>query len=187
MGHDVFTVELTKELIKRDIIVLSAGCSSGGLENVGLMSTSAASLAGDNLRAVCESLKIPPVLNFGPCLAIGRLEIVATELAKDLGIDLPQLPLVLSAPQWLEEQALADGAFGLALGLPLHLAISPFIGGSKVVSKVLTEDLKTLTGGQLIIEDDVKKAADKLEAIVLDRRKNSDLNSYFDNYIFALI
>lgn len=157
MGHDVFTVELTKELIKRDIIVLSAGCSSGGLENVGLMSTSAASLAGDNLRAVCESLKIPPVLNFGPCLAIGRLEIVATELAKDLGIDLPQLPLVLSAPQWLEEQALADGAFGLALGLPLHLAISPFIGGSKVVSKVLTEDLKTLTGGQLIIEDDVKK------------------------------
>ena len=175
MGHDVFTVELTKELIKRDIIVLSAGCSSGGLENVGLMSTSAASLAGDNLRAVCESLKIPPVLNFGPCLAIGRLEIVATELAKDLGIDLPQLPLVLSAPQWLEEQALADGAFGLALGLPLHLAISPFIGGSKVVSKVLTEDLKTLTGGQLIIEDDVKKAADKLEAIVLDRREKLGL------------
>jgi len=63
----------------------------------------------------------------------------------------------------------------LALGLPLHLAISPFIGGSKVVSKVLTEDLKTLTGGQLIIEDDVKKAADKLEAIVLDRREKLGL------------
>ncbi len=147
MGHDVFTVELTKELIKRDIIVLSAGCSSGGLENVGLMSPSAAKLAGDNLREVCESLGIPPVLNFGPCLAIGRLEIVATELAKELGIDIPQLPLVLSAPQWLEEQALADGAFGLALGLPLHLAISPFIEGSKVVTTVLTESLKDLTGG----------------------------------------
>ncbi|WP_035293303.1 anaerobic carbon-monoxide dehydrogenase catalytic subunit [Clostridium sp. KNHs214] len=175
MGHDVFTVELTKELIKRDIIVLSAGCSSGGLENVGLMSPSASKLAGDNLREVCESLGIPPVLNFGPCLAIGRLEIVATELAKELGIDIPQLPLVLSAPQWLEEQALADGAFGLALGLPLHLAISPFIGGSKVVTKVLTEELKKLTGGQLIIEDDVKAAADKLEAIVIDRRKKLGL------------
>lgn len=169
-GHDVFTVELVKELIKRDILVLSAGCSSGGLENVGLMSPSAASLAGDSLRSVCESLGIPPVLNFGPCLAIGRLEMVAAQLAQTLSIDIPQLPLVLSAPQWLEEQALADGAFGLALGLPLHLAIDPFISGSKVVTGVLTEQLKGMTGGQLIVEGDVKKAADKLEAIVMDRR-----------------
>ncbi|MDR3595900.1 anaerobic carbon-monoxide dehydrogenase catalytic subunit [Clostridium sp.] len=174
-GHDVFTVELTKELIKRDIIVLSAGCSSGGLENVGLMSPSAASLAGDNLREVCESLGIPPVLNFGPCLAIGRLEIIASQLAEYLGIDIPQLPLVLSAPQWLEEQALADGAFGLALGLPLHLAIPPFMTGSKVVTKVLTEDLQSLTGGQLVLEDDVIEAADRLEQIVLDRRNSLGL------------
>jgi carbon-monoxide dehydrogenase catalytic subunit len=164
-------VELAKELIKRNIIVLSAGCSSGGLENVGLMSPKAAELAGDSLKEVCTSLGIPPVLNFGPCLAIGRLEIVAKELAEYLNIDIPQLPLVLSAPQWLEEQALADGSFGLALGLPLHLAISPFIGGSKVVTKVLTEDMTNLTGGKLIIEDDVVKAADKLEGIILERRK----------------
>lgn len=177
MGHDIFTVELTKELIKRDIIVLSAGCSSGGLENVGLMSPKAASQAGDNLKSVCESLGIPPVLNFGPCLAIGRLEIVATELAEALNIDLPQLPLVLSAPQWLEEQALADGAFGLALGLPLHLAIPPFITGSKVVTETLTNALPDITGGQLILEDDVKKAADRLEAIVLDRRKALGLDA----------
>ena len=175
-GHDVFTVELTKELIKRDIIVLSAGCSSGGLENVGLMSPSAAELAGENLKEVCKSLGIPPVLNFGPCLAIGRLEIVATELAEFLGIDIPQLPLVLSAPQWLEEQALADGSFGLALGLPLHLAIPPFITGSKLVTKVLTEDLESLTGGKLILEDDVVKAADRLEEIIIDRRKKLNLN-----------
>lgn len=175
-GHDVFTVELTKELIKRDIIVLSAGCSSGGLENVGLMSPSAAELAGENLKEVCKSLGIPPVLNFGPCLAIGRLEIIATELAEFLGIDIPQLPLVLSAPQWLEEQALADGSFGLALGLPLHLAIPPFITGSKVVTKVLTEDLEGLTGGKLILEDDVVKAADKLEELIIDRRKKLNLN-----------
>ena len=43
---------------------------------------------------------------------------VATELAQALKVDIPDLPLVLSAAQWLEEQALADGAFGLALGLP---------------------------------------------------------------------
>lgn len=175
-GHDVFTVELTKELIKRNIIILSAGCSSGGLENVGLMSPKASELAGDSLKEVCKSLGIPPVLNFGPCLAIGRLEIIAKELAEYLNIDIPQLPLVLSAPQWLEEQALADGSFGLALGLPLHLAISPFIGGSKVVTKVLCEDMVNLTGGKLIVEDDIVKAADKLEETILERRKSLGLN-----------
>lgn len=169
-GHDVFTVELTKELIKRNILVLSAGCSSGGLENVGLMSPGAAKLAGKELREVCESLGIPPVLNFGPCLAIGRLEIIATEIAGELGVDIPALPLVLSAPQWLEEQALADGSFGLALGLPLHLAQPPFMTGSTVVSSVLTEQLVNLTGGQIILEDDVVTAADKLTAIIAQKR-----------------
>ena len=171
LGHDVCTVELTKELIKRDIIVLSAGCSSGGIENCGLMTPEAAELAGDGLKEVCKSLGIPPVLNFGPCLAIGRLEMVATALAKELNIALPQLPLVLSAPQWLEEQALADGMFGAALGLPLHLGQQPFIAGSDLTVKVLTEDLKDITGGQVIVELDPVKAADKLEQIIEEKRK----------------
>ena len=169
-GHDVLSVELTKELIAKDILVLTAGCSSGGIENCGLMTPEAAKLAGPKLRAVCEKLNIPPVLNFGPCLAIGRLEIVATELAEAIGIDIPQLPLVLSAAQWLEEQALADGCFGLALGLPLHLGLPPFVTGSKIVTKVLTEDMKELTGGQVIINADAKESADILEKIIEERR-----------------
>ncbi|GHU62550.1 carbon-monoxide dehydrogenase catalytic subunit [Spirochaetia bacterium] len=169
-GHDVLTVDLTKELIARDILVLTAGCSSGGIENCGLMTPEAADLAGPKLRAVCKKLGIPPVLNFGPCLAIGRLEIVVTELAETLGIDIPQLPLVLSAAQWLEEQALADGCFGLALGLPLHLGLPPFITGSKVAVQVLTEDMKSLTGGQVIINADAKESADLLEKIIQEKR-----------------
>ena len=170
-GHDTLTAELTKELIAKDILVLTAGCSSGGLENIGLMTPEAAELAGPNLRAVCQELGIPPVLNFGPCLAIGRLEIVATEIAQELGVDLPQLPLVLSAAQWLEEQALADGAFALALGLPLHLGVPPFITGSKLVTKVLTEDMVGLTGGRVIVDGDGKSTANTLEAIIEEKRK----------------
>lgn len=170
-GHDVLTVDLVKELIAKDIIVLTAGCSSGGIENCGLMTPEAAELAGPKLKAVCQKLGIPPVLNFGPCLAIGRLEIVATELAEELGIDLPKLPLVLSAAQWLEEQALADGCYGLALGLPLHLGLPPFVTGSKVAVKVLTEDMKELTGGQVIINGDAKESADILEQIIVEKRQ----------------
>ena len=170
-GHDTLTAELTRELIAKDILVLTAGCSSGGLENIGLMTPEAAELAGPNLKAVCKELGIPPVLNFGPCLAIGRLEIVATEIAQELGVDLPQLPLVLSAAQWLEEQALADGAFALALGLPLHLGVPPFVTGSKLVTKVLTEDMVDLTGGKVIIDPDGKSAANQLEAIIEEKRR----------------
>lgn len=169
-GHDVLSVELTKELIAKDILVLTAGCSSGGIENCGLMTPEAAKLAGPKLRAVCEKLNIPPVLNFGPCLAIGRLEIVATELAEAIGVDIPQLPLVLSAAQWLEEQALADGCFGLALGLPLHLGLPPFVTGSKTAVKLLTEDMKNLTGGQVIINGDAKESADILDKVIEEKR-----------------
>ena len=95
---------------------------------------------------------------------------MATELAEAIGVDIPQLPLVLSAAQWLEEQALADGCFGLALGLPLHLGLPPFVTGSKIVTKVLTEDMKELTGGQVIINADAKESADILEKIIEERR-----------------
>ena len=174
-GHDELTVAMTKELIAKDILVLTAGCSSGGLENCGLMMPEAAELAGPNLKAVCKQLGIPPVLNFGPCLAIGRLEIVATEVAEALGVDLPQLPLVLSAAQWLEEQALADGAFGLALGLPLHLGLPPFVIGSELIVKVLCEDMKALTGGHLFINGDAVETANIMEDIILQKRKALNL------------
>jgi len=162
-GHDITTVELTRQLIKRDILVLSAGCTTGGLANCGFCSPSAKEMAGPGLKLVCEKLGIPPVLNFGPCLAIGRIEIVVAELAKALNVDIPQLPVVISAPQWLEEQALADGCYGLALGLTLHLAQPPPILGSPLVTRILTQDLVNLTGGKVIVEMDPVLAADKLQ------------------------
>ena len=174
-GHDMLTVELTKELIAKDILVLTAGCSSGGIENCGLMTPEAAELAGPKLKAICKALGIPPVLNFGPCLAIGRLEIVATEVAEALGVDIPQLPLIISAPQWLEEQALADGAFALALGLPLHLGLPPFVTGSSVACKVLCEDMKQLTGGHVLINADAVESAKLLDDIIVEKRKALNL------------
>ena len=69
------------------------------------------------------------------------------------------------------EQALADGAFGLALGLPLHLGLPPFITGSSLVTKILTEDMKALTGGQIIVNSHAGESADILEQIIMDKRQ----------------
>jgi len=161
-GHDVTTAELTRDLISRDILVLSAGCTTGGLANCGFCSPEAADWAGPGLQAVCRKLGIPPVLNFGPCLGIGRIEMVAAQLAQEMGISLPELPVVISAPQWLEEQALADGCFGLSLGLTLHLSQPPAILGSSSVTTLLTEDLVKLTGGRVMVEGDPHKAAEQI-------------------------
>lgn len=174
-GHDVYTVELTKKLISKNILVLAAGCTCGGLENCGLMSPAAAELAGDELKAVCKSLGIPPVLNFGPCLAIGRMELVAGEMAHALGIDIPQLPIVISAPQWLEEQALADGAFALAMGFTLHLGLAPFVTGSPVALDVLTNQMKDMTGGCLIVDTDIDASAETLETVIMEKRRGLGL------------
>lgn len=171
-GHDTLTASLTKELIKRDILVLTAGCTSGGLANCGFTGPEAAALAGSSLQEVCRTLQIPPVLNFGSCLAIGRMEMVASELAGALGVDIPQLPLALSAAQWLEEQALADGAYGLALGLTVHLGVPPFITGSSVVTETLTEGLEALTGGKVIVNPDGADAAAQLEAVIMQKRRD---------------
>ena len=40
--------------------------------------------------------------------------------------------------------------------------------------KLLTEDMKQLTGGQVIVELDPVKAADKIEAVI--REKRQELN-----------
>ena len=137
----------------------------------------AVDLAGPGLQEVCRALGVPPVLNFGPCLAIGRIEMAACALAETMGVDLPQLPVVISAPQWLEEQALADGAYALALGFPLHLALPPFVTGSPTAVSVLTEGLKKMTGGQLIIDTEIDSTVDTMEALIRDKRNALGLPS----------
>jgi len=169
-GHDVLAVGLARDIISRDILVLSAGCSASGIGNCGLMTREAAELAGPNLKAVCQNLGIPPVLNFGPCLAIGRIAAIASELASALGIDVPRLPLVLSVPQWLGEQMLAVASFGLALGLPVHLGTPPFITGSMHAMQALCEGMKHLTGGHMFINGDAGRAAGLLEDIIAKKR-----------------
>ena len=66
-GQDVQTVNVAKELIKRDILVLSMGCGNAGCQISGLCSPEAKDLAGPGLKALCETLGVPPVLSYGTC------------------------------------------------------------------------------------------------------------------------
>jgi carbon-monoxide dehydrogenase catalytic subunit len=176
-GHDKLNVKLTKELIKRDILVINAGCCSSASQVEGLMDPTSADEAGPGLSEVCKALGIPPTLNFGSCVDIGRIGVLVTELAAALGVDPSQLPVAASAPEYLEQKAVADGIFAVAFGLLTHLGTVPPVTGSPLVTKTLTEDIENLTGGKLLVDPDPVSAANKIEEHIMSKRVALGLES----------
>jgi len=170
-GQDVNTVAVAKELIKRDILVLSAGCGNAALQVAGLTTIEAQELAGPGLKAVCEALGIPPVLSFGTCTDTGRLTLLANAIADALGVDPSQLPLVVTAPEYMEQKATIDAIFALANGWYTHVAPLPNVGGAPNLIKLLTQELEGLTGGKLAVEADPVEAVDGMEAHIIKKRK----------------
>ena len=71
-GQDVHSVRIAKELIRRNVLVLSMGCGNGAMQVAGLTSPDAKTFAGEGLKKVCETLDIPPVLSFGTCTDTGQ-------------------------------------------------------------------------------------------------------------------
>jgi carbon-monoxide dehydrogenase catalytic subunit len=173
--QDWNTINITKELIKKDILVVSGGCGNHGLEVAGLCSLEAKEMAGSGLKEVCELLKIPPVLSFGTCTDTGRISMLVTALADHLDVDIPDLPIAVTAPEWMEQKATIDGVFAVAYGAYTHLSPTPFITGAPQLVKLLTEDVEGLTGGKIALGDDPKQVADNIETHVISRRRKLGL------------
>ncbi len=169
--QDYFHVNLAKELIKRDILVIGTGCWAIALAKAGLLSVDYANFAGDGLKSVCKVLKIPPFLHMGSCVDCSRMLVVASAIADTLNVNISDLPLFGSAPEWMTEKAVSIGTYFVASGIPVHLWPIPPILGSKEVVKILTETAKEVFGGYFIIEEDVEKAVNIMEAHILEKRK----------------
>ncbi|WP_022853655.1 anaerobic carbon-monoxide dehydrogenase catalytic subunit [Thermodesulfatator atlanticus] len=169
--HDSFHIALTKELIKRDILVIGTGCWAIAAAKAGLMQLQTQELAGEGLKAVCKLLEIPPVLHMGSCVDCSRMLVLAGALADYLKVDISDLPLVGSAPEWMTEKAVSIGTYFVASGVPVHLWPAPPIGGSPEVGHILTETIKDLLGGYFFVEEDPQKTAEIMENIILEKRK----------------
>jgi len=168
--QDWNTVNITKELIKKNILVVSGGCGNHALEVAGLCSLDAANQAGEGLQEVCQALGIPPVLSFGTCTDTGRISMLVTALADHLGVDIPQLPIAVTAPEWMEQKATIDAVFALAYGTYTHLSPTPFITGAPKLVKLLTEDIEALTGGKIALGDDPIQVVANIEQHILSKR-----------------
>lgn len=169
--QDFFHQVLTTELIKRDILVIGTGCWAVAAAKAGLMDLPARELAGPGLQAVCRQLGIPPVLHMGSCVDCSRMLNLAGVLADHLKVDISDLPLVGSAPEWTTEKAVAIGSYFVGSGIPVHLWPLPPILGGPEVTKILTRDAREVLGGWFFVEEDPVATADRMEQIIIERRR----------------
>ena len=170
-GQDVHSVRMAKELIKRDILVLSMGCGNGAMQVAGLCSPEAKEFAGPGLRSLCEKLGIPPVLSYGTCTDTGRLADLLATVSNALGVPIPDLPVVAVAPEYMEQKATIDAVFALALGLYTYVNPVPTVTGAPNLVKLLTQDFEQVTGGLLSVEKDPIEALNAILAQIEDKRK----------------
>ena len=170
-GQDVHSVRVAKELIKRDILVLSLGCGNGAMQVAGLCSPAAKDLAGPGLKSICEALGVPPVLSYGTCTDTGRLGDLLAAVAHALGdIPISDLPVAAAAPEYMEQKATIDAIYALALGLYTYVNPVPPVAKAPNLVKLLIEDCKGVTGGNLNVETDAAKAVDGILAHIEAKR-----------------
>lgn len=161
--HNENTIAVAEELIKRNILVLSAGCGNAALQVGGLTTLESQEKAGKGLKKVCETLNIPPVLSFGTCTDTGRILNLVSDIAETLDVDPTALPVAATAPEYMEQKATIAAIAAIAYGLYTHVSPTPPVTGSDNVVKLLTEEVENLTGGKLAVGDDPEKIAEHIE------------------------
>jgi anaerobic carbon-monoxide dehydrogenase catalytic subunit len=169
--HDFGHVTLTEELIKQDILVVETGCAAIASAKAGLLLPEAAAKAGPGLRAVCEALKIPPVLHMGSCVDISRILVVAAAAANALGVDISDLPLAGAAPEWMSEKAVSIGSYVVSSGIFTVLGTVPQVLGSANMAALLTAGANDVVGAAFAVEGDPYKAAELIAGHISKKRK----------------
>ncbi|KJR48034.1 CO dehydrogenase/acetyl-CoA synthase, CO dehydrogenase subunit [Desulfosporosinus sp. I2] len=171
-AQDESHITVLKELVKNDVFVISTGCSSGAYAKFGLMSPLAVdTYAGAGLKSFIQTLEaanpelstgLPLVFHVGSCVDNSRGADLAVAMANELGVDIPKVPFVASAPEAMHEKAVAIGSWCVSLGLPTHVGSLPPLEGSDLVYGIATQIAHDVFGGNFIFEVDPNIGAKKL-------------------------
>jgi carbon-monoxide dehydrogenase catalytic subunit len=169
--QDSANVGLAKALIAKDILVLATGCVTTAAGKAGLLVPAAIEMAGPGLKEVCGSLGIPPVVHMGSCVDNSRILHLCALIADALGVDISDLPVGASSPEWYSEKAAAIATYAVASGIHTHLGHPPNILGSPIVTDLALNGLKGLVGAVFHVEPDPLKAAEFFDQLVGDKRE----------------
>ncbi|MBI9084775.1 MAG: anaerobic carbon-monoxide dehydrogenase catalytic subunit [Desulfobacterales bacterium] len=171
--QDWMHVELVKDLIKNDVLVVQTGCSQIALAKAGLTSPEAAYYAGPGLREVCETVGMPPVLGLGSCVDNTRILIACAEMVKTggLGDSIADLPVAGAAPEYMSEKAIAIGQYFVASGVFTIFGVTfPSIPGTKF-HKYLFDEMENEGFGKWGFATDPHEMARQMIAHIDKKRK----------------
>ena len=172
--HNDGHIQVVKELIKNDVIVLTTGCNGIACAMEGLLTPESAKVfCGPGLAEVCETVGIPPVLHMGSCVDNSRILLAAVEVVKagGLGQDISDLPAAGSAPEWMSEKAISIGHYFVASGVYTVFGVTLPVSGAPVFQKYLFEEFEKLYGGMWDLEVDPVLHARKMIAHIDKKRK----------------
>jgi carbon-monoxide dehydrogenase catalytic subunit len=188
--QDYTHTTLTRELIKRDVLVLTTGCATIACGKQGLTNPKTAlDLAGPGLREVCEAVGIPPVLTCGSCVDNTRLLVSCAEMVREggLGEDISELPVAGACLESVSEKALAIGQYFVASGLLVVFGeeLLP-ISGSANVSEYMFNGIAEDLGGHWAVESDPIKAADMILAHIEAKRDALGINQAKERKLYDM-
>lgn len=187
--HNNDHIEIIKELIRNDVIVLTTGCSALAAGIHGLLTPESAAVhCGPGLAEVCETVGIPPVLHLGSCVDNSRILLAATEVVKagGLGNDISDLPAAGSAPEWMSEKAIAIGQYFVSSGVYTVFGYHMPLDGAPEYQKYLYEDIEKLYGGKWDCEVDPIKHAHKMIAHIDKKRKELGIDKARDRVLMDM-
>ena len=170
---DTAHIGLMKKMLENDIIVITTGCSAQAAAKAGLMDpVQAKEYCGAGLKRVCELANIPPVLHMGSCVDISRMMVLASDIAKDWGINISQVPVVGCAPEWMSEKAVSIGNYVVATGIETFLGVDPYSKGSEEVTRLLQgeDGVKEWVEAKFVVDTDIDALGDKMIACIEEKR-----------------
>ncbi|MFQ6034333.1 MAG: anaerobic carbon-monoxide dehydrogenase catalytic subunit [Sedimentisphaerales bacterium] len=178
--QDFTHTTLAKELIKRDVLVVTTGCATIACSKEGLTNPKEAlKLAGPGLREVCEAVGMPPVLTCGSCVDNSRLLVACTEIVREggLGEDISEIPLAGACLESITEKAISIGQYFVASGVLVIFAkeLLP-VAGSEKVSDYLFNGIEKDLGGRWAVESDPYYAAEMMLEHIESKRDALGIN-----------
>jgi carbon-monoxide dehydrogenase catalytic subunit len=180
LRYSSMTEKMAAELLRNNVLIVTTGCVNHILAQAGFLTSEATEkYAGEKLRNVLTALgkaaglgaPLPPVLHMGSCVDNSRIYDLLAALAGKIGIEISQLPVAGSAPEFITEKAISIGSFFLAAGILVHVAPPPRVFGSPFAVGLLTETLPGVNGGKVLVETDPEKAAAGIIAHIREKRQ----------------
>jgi carbon-monoxide dehydrogenase catalytic subunit len=116
--QDYGVVNVVRELIANNVLVVVTGCAAITSGKHGLLTPDTMEYAGSSLSEVCEAIGIPPVLHVGSCVDNSRILTILSDVVETggLGDDIAGLPAVAISPEWFSEKALEIATYAVASG-----------------------------------------------------------------------